>query len=146
MSKPSNERMAAMFYARGLRCTRQRRALYDALMATKVHPTADMLYRLVIRECPGMSLATVYNTLEAFAKAGLVLKIPGPDGSARYDGTVEDHPHLRVKTTGEVVDLPADLGQAIVQSLPAEVLQTIEARMNFKVQQIHIEFVGDYLA
>ncbi|NJL31929.1 MAG: transcriptional repressor [Phycisphaerales bacterium] len=88
MSIPSTDRLTDMFADSGLRCTRQRRALFDALMATKSHPTADMLYRQVISDCPGMSLATVYNTLEAFVKAGLVLKIPGTRwlGPLRWQG------------------------------------------------------------
>ncbi len=145
MSTPSTESYADLFSARGLRCTRQRRALYDALLATKVHPTADMLYRQVLSHCPGMSLATVYNTLEAFAKAGLVLKIPGPDGSARYDGTVADHPHLRVTQTGEVIDLPEDLSQALREAMTPELLERVQFRMGFKISQVHIELQGDFV-
>ena len=144
MLNPSSEHIAEMFAAHGLRCTKQRRVLYEALMATKAHPTAETLYQTVLPHCPGMSLATVYNTMEAFCESGLVQKIPGSNGSARYDGTAESHVHLRLSSTGAVQDLPMEMSSALLGELQSKFQHQIEEQLGFKIQRIHVEMVGDY--
>lgn len=86
--------------------TAQREALYRALCATRAHPTAEELYIGVRGTVPGLSLATVYNTLEMLVTAGFALKLPG-DGPARYDATCDPHGHARCTVCGAVLDLPA---------------------------------------
>ena len=126
-----------------LRCTRQRRALLDALRATKSHPTAEQLYRSAGSKSDGMSLATVYNTLEAFCKAGLAQRLPSPQGSARYDATVENHVHLRDEVSEAVIDLPEELSQRVLDSLPKALLNKLEGDMHFKIRQIEVVLVGE---
>src|SRR5688572_33199603 len=84
-----------VFARRGLRCTRQREILYEVLAECRSHPTAEDLFRLAaVRAgtpgcCDGglepMSLATVYNALDAFVAAGLARRIACPCGPARFD-------------------------------------------------------------
>jgi Fur family transcriptional regulator, peroxide stress response regulator len=135
----------------GLRCTRQRVALYEALHASKSHPTADELYRTVGPQVDGLSLATVYNTLDAFCRVGLVQKLAPSDldpegvrGSARYDATTHNHLHVRCKRTGAVRDVPDDLGQKLLDNLPADVLAEFESKLGFKIDQVQIELLGEY--
>ncbi|MEX0885492.1 MAG: transcriptional repressor [Phycisphaeraceae bacterium] len=137
-----------MFAAAGLRCTRQRKAVYEALAGSCDHPTADELHRSVVREHAGMSLATVYNTLEAICRAGMARKLAGAgaNGSARYDAGRTEHLHLRCRTTGDVADAPADLSEQVVATVPREVLDQIEQRTGFKIHQLNIELIGEYRA
>ena len=44
-----------------------------------------------------LSLATIYNTLEAFCQAGLAQRLPTPNGCCRYDATLENHLHVRYR-------------------------------------------------
>jgi len=133
-----------LFAKHGLRCTKQRVAIYDALLASDEHPTADELYRRVTRQLPGMSLATVYNTLEAFCRAGLAQKILGHSGSARYDASMENHLYLRCERTGQVADGPNDLSKKILSHIPNQTLDEIENMLGFKISQVQIELVGEY--
>lgn len=142
---PVETNIPDLFLERGLRCTRQRIALYEALHATKSHPTADQLFRSVTEDCPGLSLATVYNTLEAFCRAGLAQKLSTNDGSARYDATVENHIHCRSGDNSRVADVPDDLGRLIFDAIPPELLQQIEDEIGFKAEQINIEMVGEFV-
>ncbi|MEE8459867.1 MAG: transcriptional repressor, partial [Phycisphaerales bacterium] len=64
----------------GIRCTPQRRALYEALRGTKSHPTAEELYRIVKPATERLSRATVYNTLEMLCEVGLARKLPSSRG------------------------------------------------------------------
>ena len=135
-----------LFAERGLRATRQRTAIYEALMATKRHPTAEELFDSVQRTCPGMSRATVYNNIDALADAGLIQVLPpeGHNGPARYDATTDQHIHLRDAKTGRVADAPEVLSASLVDSLPKDVIAQIETAMGFKCDRIRIELVGSY--
>ena len=137
---------AELFAKHNLRCTKQRKAILNALTASRCHPTADELYRQVQDALPGVSLATVYNTLEAFNDAGLISKLPdaGNNGSARYDAHREPHTHLRDRCTGKVADAPDDISQMILDHVPAQVLETIHERTGFTVDEIQVELVGKF--
>ena len=133
-----------LFATHVLRCTRQRKALYEALASTQAHPTADQLHRQVARVEGDISLATVYNTLEVFCQAGLAQKLVGEGGSARYDATVSNHLHLRDRCTGRVADVPPDLSRAVLERITAEIVAGLESQLGFKVQQVQIELVGRF--
>lgn len=135
-----------LFNRRGLRCTRQRVAIYEALYAAQTHPTADELYRAVGARVEGVSLATVYNTLEAFCQAGLVQKLPGAgaNGSARFDANPDNHVHLRCHASGTVADLPDEIGNRLLSRIPPEALDELRELYGFNVHQIQIELAGQF--
>lgn len=141
-----SDQVKRLFADHGLRCTQQRVSLYRALATSEHHPTADELFKDVSEKLPGISLATVYNTLEAFCQVGLAQKLPGvgTNGSARFDAICENHLHLRDQTTGDVVDVPHELGQQILDRIPETTLRDLERRLGFKISQLQIELVGEY--
>jgi Fe2+ or Zn2+ uptake regulation protein len=55
----------------GLKMTPQRIAIVRLFACDDSHPTAQALFERLQRDFPSMSFATVYNTLDALAKAGL---------------------------------------------------------------------------
>ena len=130
----------------GLRATRQRTAIFRTLCATDTHPSADELFERVKPVCPGMSRATVYNNLEALADAGLVRVLPPPigKGASRFDATTDQHIHVRDEATGQVADVPDDLSDKVLTSLPADLVREIEQRMAFRCDRIHIELQGRF--
>ena len=90
----------------GLKLTPQRLAIVRELAGDPTHPTAQELYERLAPEFPTMSFATVYNTLDALAKLGLVgmLRL----GTAvRFDPNTSSHHHAVCDRCGAVVDLPA---------------------------------------
>ncbi len=89
------------------RNTRQRQLILDELRRLKSHPTATALYDIVRQRLPSISLGTVYRNLEQMAAAGLVRKIETGGAAARYDGSIEEHDHIRCVRCGRVDDLPA---------------------------------------
>ena len=91
--------------AQGARPTRQRRAIFAALSSRLDHPTAETLHRAVRRRVPGLSLATVYTTLEILVGAGLAGRLAGPDGVARYDARTDGHDHRRCLACGRIDDV-----------------------------------------
>lgn len=118
----------------GLRVTRQRETLYSALASTSSHPTADELLGLVQGRAAGISLATIYNTLEAFVDAGLCKRIHA--GSAtRYDASTSDHAHVQT-SDGRVLDLPEALSRKIQRAIDPAVLKGIEDELGVRVASI----------
>lgn len=127
-----------MFEKHGLRCTRQRERVYAALAATKAHPTAEDLYTAVGALEPGMSLATVYNTLEAFTEVGLARRLASPTGASRYDADISDHAHVSLRD-GRLVDVPEDLSARLLAGIPAGVLADLERRLGVRVSGVSIQ-------
>ena len=89
----------------GQRFTEQRAAVFRFLKGTSSHPTADEVFLEVRGDIPGISLATVYKSLETLVGCGLASKLTYGDGSARYDGRTDDHHHLRCLCCDRVLDL-----------------------------------------
>lgn len=114
----------AIFSQKNLRCTKQRLDVYAALQATKRHPTADELHRMVQQTSPGTSKATVYNTLEALCEHGLCQRIVASNGVARFDADCSRHLHV-VSEDGAVVDVPEELAESISDSLPIDLQEKL---------------------
>src|SRR6188768_3864241 len=91
----------------GLKLTPQRIAIARELHGDETHPTAQELYERLLPSFPTMSFATVYNTLDALAKHGLIRTIRL--GSAvRFDPNTTAHHHAVCDACGLVLDLPAE--------------------------------------
>jgi Fur family transcriptional regulator, peroxide stress response regulator len=99
------ERLVSALEKRGARPTQQRRVVYAAVARRTDHPTVEAIHLEARRRVPGMSLATVYSTLDLLTEAGLVRRVPGPDGSARYDARTDAHDHRRCLGCGRIDDL-----------------------------------------
>ncbi len=127
-----------LFTEHGLRCTRQRVAIYDRLRASKSHPTAEELFEDVRHSCDGLSLATVYNTLEALCEAGLCRKLSLNCGCARFDADIEPHLHLLNDDTGEIHDVPTDLSERLLTQLSDDVLRDIENRLGVQIDRVSL--------
>lgn len=129
----------AVFSDAGLRCTRQREVIYQALCSTKSHPTAEELYSLV-RESHDdghLSLATVYNTLEALTACGLARRLSTSGGPNRYDAVCEDHVHVTLPD-GQILDVPEGASRGILDAIPREAIDRIEAEMGVRVTGVSI--------
>ena len=97
--------------ARGdLRPTRQRLLLAALLVGDgrDRHVTAEGLHAASRDAGASVSLATVYNTLHAFCRAGLLREVTVDGAKNYFDTNISDHPHFYWEDTGQLVDAPAD--------------------------------------
>jgi Fur family transcriptional regulator, peroxide stress response regulator len=106
-----NARLRRALEGVGHRFTEQRAAVYRFLSGTTTHPNADEVFQKVRSQVPGISLATVYKSLETLVNCGLAAKLTYGDGSARYDGRTEPHHHARCVSCGKVMDAPGHLSR-----------------------------------
>ena len=92
----------------GLRPTRQRRALAALLFANgDRHVTAERLHEEAVAAGQRMSLATVYNTLHQFKRAGLLRELAIDGQRAYFDTNTSNHNHFYIETEGALVDIPS---------------------------------------
>ena len=89
----------------GLRMTRQRREVYKSLMANRVHPTAQDVFLEVKDKLPQISLATVYNCLEALTQHGIIRQVHFDRESCRYCPNLLEHGHFHDHSTGKIHDI-----------------------------------------
>jgi Fur family ferric uptake transcriptional regulator len=94
----------------GLRVTRQRLAVLDALVEL-AHADTDSVITAVRRELPDVSHQAVYDSLRILTDAGLARRIQ-PNGSvARYEARVGDnHHHLVCRACGAIADVDCAVG------------------------------------
>jgi len=121
--------------ASGQRVTDQRAAVFRFLSSTDVHPTADEVFHEDRSEVPGISLATVYKSLETLVGCGLAIKLSYGDGSARYDGRTDPHHHVRCLGCGRVSDLPNRVPEGQLERLEADA-------HDFRVTGVRLELTG----
>jgi Fe2+ or Zn2+ uptake regulation protein len=91
---------------KGVQPTPQRLAVARFVLGTDAHPTADEVWEKARRECPTLSRATVYNTLNLFAKKGLVEPRVITEGVVVFDPHVGKHHHFVDEATGRIHDIP----------------------------------------
>ena len=104
----------------GHRYTDQRAAVFRLVSHSRVHPTAEDVFLGVRTELPGISLATVYKSLETLVSCGLAKKLNPADGSARFCGRTEPHHHARCLACGSVSDVAGELGGLEIITLRAQ--------------------------
>jgi Fur family iron response transcriptional regulator len=92
--------------AAGLRPTRQRVALAEILFgAGDRHISAELLHAHVRDAGHSVSLATIYNTLHQFKRAGLIRELAIDGTKSVFDTNTSNHSHFYNEETGEVFDI-----------------------------------------
>jgi Fur family peroxide stress response transcriptional regulator len=117
----------------GLKLTQQRRLIIDILANTKTHPTAQDILARARQRIPAISLSTVYLTLDAMRRAGLIKELGFADLNNRYEGDVSDHLNLVCKRCGRVMDFFSPL------SLDPE---QVEKKTGFKGESVRFDYYG----
>jgi len=101
----------------GLRPTRQRLALGRLLFdGGNRHVTAEELHEQAKGARVSVSLATVYNTLHQFTRAGLLREVVVEPGRAYFDTNVSGHHHFFFEDSGRIQDIAEH--QISITSLP----------------------------
>ena len=96
-----NERLAHS----GLRLTPQRQRVHEVLIEKQDHPTADQVFLRAKSDMPEISMATVYNCLDALVQCGMVRQVTLDRGATRYCPNMQDHSHFYCDECGSVFDI-----------------------------------------
>jgi Fe2+ or Zn2+ uptake regulation protein len=106
--------LAELLRERGLRATSQRVVMHRLLRDTERHVSAEELLSEASERLPGVSLPTVYATLELFEQLGIVRRVNGGGGTLLWDTRTDTHHHMICRNCGRIEDLetPLDLERA----------------------------------
>ena len=85
---------------------RKRNAILECLQNTDAHPSAEVLFQMLQKEHPDISLATVYRNLTLFKNQGLIQSLGTVNGIERFDGNTAPHVHFICGSCNSVLDLP----------------------------------------
>jgi Fur family peroxide stress response transcriptional regulator len=89
----------------GLRMTRQRREVLAVILRDRDHPTANDVFLRAQDRMPTISLATVYNCLEALVSHNIVRQVNLDRESSRYCPNLSDHCHFQDESSGKIHDV-----------------------------------------
>lgn len=117
----------------GLRSTRQREHVFGVLLGKRDHPTADEVYARSKMEMPSISLATVYNCLEALVECKLVKQVNFEREPSRFCPNLAEHAHFYDEDSGSVfdIDLPEELFEKLKGVLPND-LEATTVELSFR--------------
>ena len=97
---------------RGLRSTPQREHVYDVLLAKRDHPTAEQVFMRAKKQMPEISMATVYNCLDALVQCDLVRLVRLDKGPTRFCPNMTEHGHFHCDRCGRFFDVELVAGTA----------------------------------
>ena len=100
----------------GFRFTPQRQHVYDVLLQKRDHPTAEEVFIRSKQAKPDISMATVYNCLDALVKCGLARQVTLDRGATRFCPNMHEHCHFYCDACDTVfdVDMPGKPEAGIV--------------------------------
>ena len=114
--------------------TRQRKVVFDVVQSGDHHPTAAEVFEAARKSLPGISFATVYNSLRYLKEEGLLREISFGNGASRYDRETDRHDHAICSSCGKLVDF----------DLPGTVALTRSAARasHFQAESVHLTLIG----
>ena len=116
------------------RMTSQRKIILEELKKVKTHPRADEIYEMVRKRLPRISLGTVYRNLEVLSTLKAIQKIESVGTLKRFDGTPENHYHIRCIKCDRLDDAPV--------SLETDLEKKIRPLTSFTIIGHRLEFIG----
>ena len=114
-TKKSSNQIGERLSTSGFRFTPQRQHVYDVLVEKRDHPTAEEVFIRAKRVMPEISMATVYNCLDALVQSGLARQVTVDRGAARFCPNMQEHCHFYCDTCEGVfdIDLPGNGADAV---------------------------------
>jgi Fe2+ or Zn2+ uptake regulation protein len=101
------------------RLTKQRAAILHAL-EDGAHLSAETILDRVRAEMPGVSLGTIYRTLDILRHIGLVQMFSFNGSAARYEASLDKHHHLICQSCGEIRNVAVPDVQGVALAVAAQ--------------------------
>ena len=118
----------------GFGITKQRQAVLQVIRGSNGHPTANEVFEGARKVSPGISFATVYNSLRYLKSEGLIGEVRFGTDAARYDGKLVRHDHAMCTRCSKLVDLEL--------SIPDGLFKEAAKRSRFEPESIELTLHG----
>jgi len=116
--KKTDSQLSERLTTSGFRFTPQRQHVYDILLQKRNHPTAEEVFLRAKRALPGISMATVYNCLDALVQSGLARQVMVDRGAVRFCPNMREHCHFYCDSCDQVFDIDVAGGDTAGIPLP----------------------------
>ncbi len=126
----NKEQLISMLRKNGHKVTPQRLAICEEVLSSQEHPTAEMIFNSVSKEHPGLSMTTVYHTLDMLKKLEFIQEIRFDSRSSRFDPNTSVHVNIICQKCGKISDYQSD---------------EIQSQWNRIVSEIKVRSVGQRL-
>jgi len=131
------DRTAAIFSKMkeaGLKLTSQRRVIVQVLLENiSLHPGASLIYQKAKKKLKGISLSTVYYTLNELSRHGIIKMLEFDKMENRCEGNFSHHLNLVCLGCGSILDYPTALPIAS---------KKVERQMGFRPYDMRFEYYG----
>ncbi len=114
--------------------TKQREVVLQVIRDEDEHLTANEVFDKAKRLLPGISFATVYNSLRYLKEANLIGEIGFGNGASRFDSLTSRHDHAICTNCGKLVDMEIEL--------PSEIVKLATKFSKFKLESIELTLRG----
>jgi Fe2+ or Zn2+ uptake regulation protein len=114
--------------------TKQRQAVLQVIRESEEHMTANEVFENAKRVLPGISFATVYNSLRFLKQEGMIGEVRFGTGASRYDRTLSRHDHALCTKCGKLVD--------IEMPIPDSLIEEAALRSRFEAESIEMTLRG----
>ena len=94
--------------------TKQRAVVLEAIRTANEHLTANEIFESARNLLPGISFATVYNSLRYLKEAGMIAEKNFGSGASRFDRMTARHDHALCTSCGKLVDMELEMPQELI--------------------------------
>ena len=94
--------------------TKHRAVIFKVVQNADEHLTANEIFESARALLPGISFATVYNSLRYLKDAGMIVEKNFGSGASRFDRKTARHDHALCTSCGKLVDMELELPQELV--------------------------------
>lgn len=114
--------------------TKQRRAVLQVITESDNHLTANEVFDNARQILPGISFATVYNSLRYLKEEGFIGEVKFGADVTRYDRNLKRHDHAICNKCSKLVDLNLEM--------PADLIENATFFSNFQAETIELTLRG----
>lgn len=126
------ERVTTRLQDAGLRATRPRIVVAEALLRMGGHRTADEVHAQLARDAVALPRTSVYNSLAVLSDVGVALRADVGPGAVVYEVADTWHHHFVCRRCGGIADVPCVVGESPCLSPGDEFGRVEEAQVIFR--------------
>lgn len=139
MGDPSTrlDEMIAALREKGCRFTPQRLAVLKILAASDKHPGVEEIWKVVKKDFPMTSVATIYKTVTLLKQMGQAMELSFAGISYCYDGRKPyPHPHLMCIRCKRIIDPDIDHSSELSLS------KKVSRKTGYQIVSHRLDFFG----
>lgn len=138
-------RLRDCFRKEGGRLTGPRKAIIDFFHSNRGHFTAEEVFEKILKQYPGLGIATVYRTIASLCSAGLISRVDFPGEVTRYELSEahegrKHHHHLVCENCGRIFEYDDFMEEE--KEFFRKIEKVLSLRHNFLIKGHSLYFQG----